>query len=113
LSLALEGCQPTGRAIPKITCFPGRQFRKFARHSRWPTCERGANRSPTTGVHARVMFRRLILLVCGAFVPAATRAYPRVPPQNLNGKEGVDGSSPSEGFILTKYLQISEYRCLN
>jgi len=31
-------------------------------------------------------------------VPAATRACPRVPPQNLNGKEGIDGSSPSEGL---------------
>jgi hypothetical protein len=31
-------------------------------------------------------------------VVAAARACPRFPPRNLNGKEGVDGSSPSEGF---------------
>ena len=27
-------------------------------------------------------------------------ACPLLPPQNLHGKEGVDGSSPSEGFSL-------------
>jgi hypothetical protein len=61
-------------------------------------CERSANTSATTRVHARVTSRREIPSACGAFVPAATRAYPRVPPQNLNGKEGVSGSSPEEGF---------------
>jgi hypothetical protein len=36
---------------------------------------------------------------------AHDRACTRVTPQNLHGKEGVDGSSPSEGFHR-KYLQI-------
>jgi hypothetical protein len=31
-------------------------------------------------------------VVYAAFVPAVTRAYQGVPPPNLNGKEGVDGS---------------------
>ena len=34
---------------------------------------------------------------------ASARPCPPVPPRNLHGKEGVDGSSPSEGF--TKLLQ--------
>jgi hypothetical protein len=35
-------------------------------------------------------------------VIANDRACPRLPPLNLHGKEGVDGSSPSEGFNLDK-----------
>ena len=35
---------------------------------------------------------------CGDFAAAMPLACPRFPPRNLNGKEGVDGSSPSEGF---------------
>jgi len=31
-------------------------------------------------------------------VAVHARACPRSPPRNLNGKEGVDGSSPQEGF---------------
>jgi hypothetical protein len=31
-------------------------------------------------------------------VIASARPCPPVPPHNLHGKEGVDGSSPSEGF---------------
>jgi hypothetical protein len=31
-------------------------------------------------------------------VPANARACTRLPPQDFHGKEGVDGSSPSEGF---------------
>ena len=41
---------------------------------------------------------------------ARARPCPPVPPQNLHGKEGVDGSSPSEGF--GKALQIAMWRCL-
>jgi hypothetical protein len=62
-----------------------------------PPCERGANTSPTTSVHTRATFRRQILEVCAAFVAAKARAYPRFPRRN-HGKEGVDGSSPSEGL---------------
>ncbi len=42
------------------------------------------------------------------FLVAKTQSCPRFPPQNLNGKEGVDGSSPSEGL---KYLLIDSFRC--
>ena len=61
-------------------------------------CERGANISAATGVHARATYFPEIPAACEAFVPSQTRACPRFPPRNLNGKEGVDGSSPSEGF---------------
>jgi hypothetical protein len=71
---------------------------------KWPLSlrprEHGGNTSPTTRVHARVTSRRQIPSACGTFVAANARACPRFPPRNLNGKEGVDGSSPSEGSIL-------------
>jgi hypothetical protein len=35
--------------------------------------------------------------ICRTKVVASDRACTRLPPQNLHGKEGVDGSSPSEG----------------
>ena len=60
-------------------------------------CERYANIRRSTRVHARVTSVRRILLVCGAFVPAVTRACLRIPAWFQDGKEGVDGSSPSEG----------------
>ena len=31
-------------------------------------------------------------------MPGTARPCPPIPPLNLHGKEGVDGSSPSEGF---------------
>ena len=62
--------------------------------------------SESTRVHSRFTSRRRILLVCGVFVAAVTLACPRFPPLNLDGKEGVDGSSPSEGFERN-YLQIA------
>jgi hypothetical protein len=52
----------------------------------------------TTGVHSRATCRLQIPAVCAVFVPRRPRACPRFRPRNLNGKEGVDGSSPSEGF---------------
>jgi hypothetical protein len=60
-------------------------------------CERDANISPSTRVHARVTPPRQIPSVCGAFVTAKARQCPRVPLLAQDGKEGVDGSSPSEG----------------
>ena len=63
-----------------------------------PAVRTGANTSATTRVHARVTSPPQFPSTCGVFVPAKTRACPRFPPRNLNGKEGVDGSSPSEGF---------------
>jgi hypothetical protein len=49
-------------------------------------------------VHARVTLPRRILSVCCAFVVAVTRPCPRFPALPQDGKEGVDGSSPSEGL---------------
>jgi hypothetical protein len=62
------------------------------------TCEHGANISLSTRVHTRVNPRCRMRLVCGAFVAAETRPCPRFPLPPQDGKEGVDGSSPSEGF---------------
>jgi hypothetical protein len=60
--------------------------------------ERGANISQSTRVYARVTPRGQIPQVCGAFVDATTLACPRLPRLSQDGKEGVDGSSPSEGL---------------
>ena len=73
-------------------------------------CERGANISPSTRVHARVTLLRRVRLVCGAFVPAVTRVCPRVPRSSQDGKEGVDGSSPSEG---SKIPASGDFCCLD
>jgi hypothetical protein len=69
--------------------------------------EHGGNTSPTTRVHARVTPRRQSPCACGAFVVAAARACPRFPPRNLNGKEGVDGSSPSEALQNRRTAALS------
>ena len=58
-----------------------------------------ANVDLTTRGHARVTSSRQIPSVCGAFVPATIRTCPRFSPWFQDGKEGVDGSSPSEGFL--------------
>jgi hypothetical protein len=60
-------------------------------------CERDANINASTSVHTRARSRRLIPEVCGAFVAAVTRPCPCIPARFQDGKEGVDGSSPSEG----------------
>ena len=58
----------------------------------------------TTGAPARVTCRLEIPAVCPTSVPSQTRACPRFPPRNLNGKEGVDGSSPSEGSAKAQQI---------
>jgi hypothetical protein len=63
---------------------------------------RGYARAPATHHEERI---------CRKNVIESARPCPLVPPRNLHGKEGVDGSSPSEGFNI-KYLQIGMYRCL-
>jgi hypothetical protein len=57
-------------------------------------CERCANTSPSTCVHARVTSRGRIPSVCGVFVAAMTRACPRFPPLPQDGKEGPLASDP-------------------
>src|ERR671918_2260689 len=57
----------------------------------------GYIRSGTVG-HARARATRREAAICRTNVLAMVRACTRVPPQNFHGKEGVDGSSPSEGF---------------
>ena len=59
--------------------------------------ELDANISPGTRVHARVTFGRPNPWACGALVIARILPCPRVPALFQDGKEGVDGSSPSEG----------------
>ena len=63
----------------------------------------------STRGHARTRSTRLEDSICRKNVPASVRPCPPVPPLNLHGKEGVDGSSPSEGF--TKALQNGLYCC--
>jgi hypothetical protein len=59
----------------------------------------GYTRLSTNG-HARALPTLCQQLICRTNVLADDRACPRLPPQNLHGKEGVDGSSPSEGLQL-------------
>jgi hypothetical protein len=61
------------------------------------TC--GHSRTPATGPEG---------LVCRTNVPALAHACTRLPPLDFHGKEGVDGSSPSEGSA--KSLQTSQFR---
>ena len=62
----------------------------------------------STRGHARVKSRRRFPAVCGASEAAVTRTWPPVPLLFQDGKEGVDGSSPTEG---SKVLQIGEFCC--
>jgi hypothetical protein len=58
----------------------------------------------------RVVSRRISTAcnsrICRKKRVASDRACTRVMPRNLHGKEGVDGSSPSEGLFFEKYLEI-------
>ena len=55
--------------------------------------------SLSTRGHTRARPTRHEGPICRKNVIASARPCPPVPPQNLHGKEGVDGSSPSEGSI--------------
>src|SRR5918996_3279086 len=63
--------------------------------------------SRSTPGHARTLAAHRQRPICRTNVTANDRACTRVPPLDFHGKEGVDGSSPSEGF--TKCLQIGIY----
>src|SRR5580765_1821482 len=52
----------------------------------------------STNDHARARWTRPEPLFSRTNVLANDRACTPLPPQNLHGKEGVDGSSPSESF---------------
>jgi hypothetical protein len=54
--------------------------------------------SKSTGGHARALGTHVEVAICRKNVIASARPCPPVPPQDLHGKEGVDGSSPSEGL---------------
>ena len=55
--------------------------------------------TPSAGGHTRALLAtRLRGPICRTNVLANDRTCTPLPPQNLHGKEGVDGSSPSEGF---------------
>jgi hypothetical protein len=60
-----------------------------------PRVRDGYSRLSTRG-HVRASLTGPDEPICRKNVPAHARSCPRVPPQNLHGKEGVDGSSPSE-----------------
>jgi hypothetical protein len=52
----------------------------------------------STRGQARVTSLRQIPSTCGAFVTGRALPYPHFPASFQDGKEGVDCSSPSEGF---------------
>jgi hypothetical protein len=54
--------------------------------------------SLSTSGYARALATRTEARICRPNVPANDRTCPPFPPQNFHGKEGVDGSSPSEWF---------------
>jgi hypothetical protein len=62
----------------------------------------------STPGHARAVTTRAEGPFCGRNVIASARACTPLPPQNFHGKEGVDGSSPSEGFA--KAPQMGPFR---
>jgi hypothetical protein len=55
--------------------------------------------SESTSGHARAPATRSADAICRTNVLANDRACTPIPLQNLHGKEGVDGSSPSEGLL--------------
>jgi hypothetical protein len=60
--------------------------------------------SESTRGHARALPTHRERLICRTNVPANARACTPLPPLDFHGKEGVDGSSPSEGLFSKKYL---------
>src|SRR6476659_3136830 len=54
--------------------------------------------SPSVRGHARALATPAERPICRTNVLANDRACTPLPPQNFHGKEGLDGSSPSEGF---------------
>jgi hypothetical protein len=54
--------------------------------------------SESTAGHARALATHGQPRTCRTNVAATDRACKQLPPPNLHGKEGVNGSSPSEGF---------------
>ena len=62
-----------------------------------PRTQNGHIRNDTRDVSRRILGGS-VGPICRENCVASDRACTRVTPQNLHGKEGVDGSSPSEGF---------------
>jgi hypothetical protein len=58
------------------------------------------------GGHARARAAQEEAPICRKVVIASGRPCPRIPLGNLHGKEGVDGSSPSEGSAKTPHVAL-------
>jgi hypothetical protein len=71
-----------------------------------PRVRDGYIRLGTRG-HARTLKTQPKGSVCRENVIASARPCPPVPPTNLHGKEGVDGSSPSEGSAQPREIGAS------
>jgi hypothetical protein len=65
--------------------------------------------SPSTCGHPRAQLANAERWICRRKALTDDRACTRVTLPNFHGKEGVDGSSPSEGL---KSLQIGHFGCL-
>src|SRR5206468_9341848 len=61
-------------------------------------------------VHARARQTCRYGKICRRNVIASARPCTPVPPQNLHGKEGVDGSSPSEGSAKAPHVGAFSFR---
>jgi hypothetical protein len=68
-----------------------------------PRVRDGYIRESTCG-HARALPTHAHRPICRRNVIASARPCPPVPPGNLHGKEGVDGSSPSEGSAKAPHI---------
>ena len=83
-----------------------------ARRGGWPARQQRADTKRTHQKRQRDVSRRILTPVerpiCRKNGAASDRACTRVTLPNLHGKEGVDGSSPSEGFAIS--LLISSFR---
>jgi len=64
----------------------------------------------TTRVTARPRAEPLMVAVCGENLDWEGHSCPPLPPPNLNGKEGVNGSSPLEGFLGSLYEWVAQRR---
>src|SRR5689334_11328247 len=59
--------------------------------------------------HAQTLKTQREVFVCRENMIASARPYPPVPPQNLHGKEGVDGSSSARGLHRNACKSLSSH----
>src|SRR4029453_3717392 len=98
--------QPHGHG-PTSHPRPSARLVGVAQTSNAPRTQNGHIRNDTRDASRRIS-RRSNGSICGRNGAGDDRACTRVTLSNFHGKEGVDGSSPSEGSA--KFLLISPFR---